>query len=58
MLRLLRYRFLPPLQEASCAFCGLVLVERHRRPCPRCGSLNRNLVRTATETLGALDKPN
>lgn len=45
-----------PKQRAMCAKCGTALVERKRKPCPECGSLNRVIARTATDELPVSDK--
>jgi predicted RNA-binding Zn-ribbon protein involved in translation (DUF1610 family) len=45
-----------PRQVAACSGCGLVLRERKRKPCPRCGDLRRSVNRSANESLGALDR--
>lgn len=51
-------RLWPPKQDGLCANGHLILGERWRRPCPQCGELRRIFHRFATETLGAVDKPN
>lgn len=43
-------RFLPPIQTSACKGCGRVIRERRRRPCRSCGSINRIVSVTATES--------
>lgn len=50
-------KLLVPRQTAQCAGCGLLIVERRRKPCPECGDLRRAINRTADETVGAADRP-
>jgi Zn finger protein HypA/HybF involved in hydrogenase expression len=48
-------RFIPK-QRCQCAKCDRPIVERKRKPCPDCGSLNRVIARTADDAVGANDK--
>ena len=48
-------RFIPK-QRSQCAKCGRPIVERKRKPCPSCGSLNRVIARCADDAVGANDK--
>lgn len=48
-------RFIPK-QRAACAKCGGPIVERKRKPCPECGSLNRVIARTADDLMPVADK--
>jgi hypothetical protein len=34
-------RLIPARQSSRCAGCDTPIIERRRRPCPRCGSRNR-----------------
>lgn len=45
-----------PKQRSACAKCGEPIVERKRRPCPGCGSYNRVIARTATDSVPVADK--
>ncbi|MBA2559208.1 MAG: hypothetical protein H0V07_04855 [Propionibacteriales bacterium] len=47
---------LKPVQEADCAICGLSLAERVRRPCPRCGSMNRSISSAAEDRAAFADR--
>lgn len=47
---------LPPKQAAICAGCGRVVIERDRKPCPDCRSINRIIGRTASDGVGVKDK--
>ena len=47
---------MPPRQTAACKGCGLLISERRRRACPRCGSMNRAVAATATDTIGLADR--
>ena len=48
-------RFIPK-QRSVCAVCQRPIVERKRKPCPDCGSLNRIISRTAEDTMPIRDK--
>jgi hypothetical protein len=48
-------RLLPRLQVARCAGCDLVVRERRRKPCPRCGTLGRIHERGWSEGTSAQD---
>lgn len=43
-------------QTSGCAGCGLVITEAERRPCERCGSINRVVTVTADDTLAPTDQ--
>ena len=47
-------RFIPK-QRSNCAKCGRTIVERKRKPCPDCGSLNRAINRTADDAMPLRD---
>lgn len=49
-------RLVPPVQESHCSKCDLLIRERRRKPCPRCGGMNRRLERFAFDGLGTSDK--
>jgi Zn finger protein HypA/HybF involved in hydrogenase expression len=48
-------RFIPK-QRSLCAKCQRPIVERRRKPCPRCGSLNRTVVRSVEDAMPIRDK--
>ncbi len=48
-------RFIPK-QRSFCAGCKKEIVERKRRPCPDCGSLNRVVARSAEDNFPVADK--
>lgn len=48
-------RFIPK-QRSVCATCRAPIVERKRKPCPNCGSLNRAIVRSADDRIPIRDK--
>ena len=48
-------RFIPK-QRSDCSKCGRPIVERRRKPCPSCGSLNRVIARVAVDELPVADK--
>ena len=48
-------RFIPK-QRSECAKCGEPIVERKRKPCPECGSLNRVIARAADDKVPVADK--
>ena len=48
-------RFIPK-QRSQCAKCDRPIVERRRKPCPSCGSLNRVISRSVDDAVGAADK--
>jgi hypothetical protein len=39
-----------------CKGCGRLIIERDRKPCGKCGCLNRVVARTTTESIGAPDR--
>jgi hypothetical protein len=47
-------RFIPK-QRSECAKCRRPIVERKRKPCPSCGSLNRVISRTVDDQTAARD---
>jgi rRNA maturation endonuclease Nob1 len=47
-------RFIPK-QRSMCAKCRRPIVERKRKPCPECGSLNRIVSRTVDDQTVARD---
>ena len=49
--------WLAPVSESHCSKCDLLIRERKRKPCSRCGSLARIINRTAEEKLGTVDTP-
>ena len=48
-------RFIPK-QRSLCAKCQRPIVERRRKPCPDCGSLNRIVARAIEDGMTARDK--
>jgi hypothetical protein len=44
-----------PKQRSHCK-CGQPIVERRRKPCPSCGSLNRVISRTVADDMPVADK--
>ena len=48
-------RFIPK-QRSLCAKCKRPIVERKRKPCPDCGSLNRVITRSADDAMPLSDK--
>jgi RNA polymerase subunit RPABC4/transcription elongation factor Spt4 len=48
-------RFIPK-QRSVCAKCQRPIVERKRKPCPQCGSLNRVIARSVEDTMPLDDK--
>lgn len=48
-------KLLPPKQTSLC-LNGHVVTERKRKPCPKCGSLNRKVTVFVEDDLGAKDK--
>jgi RNA polymerase subunit RPABC4/transcription elongation factor Spt4 len=48
-------RFIPK-QRSNCAKCARPIVERKRKPCPDCGSLNRVIARSLTDDMPVADK--
>jgi rRNA maturation endonuclease Nob1 len=46
----------PRAQTSTCAGCGVSITETERRPCERCGSINRHVSATATDRLAITDK--
>lgn len=51
-------KFLTAKQTGICADCGRVLRERHRKPCPECGCMNRVFTRDVIERLSPKDRVN
>ena len=47
-------RFIP--KQRSLCKCARPIVERKRKPCPDCGSLNRVIARTADDAMPVSDK--
>lgn len=47
-------RFIPK-QRSECAKCRRAIVERKRKPCPSCGSLNRVIARSADDAMPVSD---
>jgi hypothetical protein len=45
-----------PMQSSLCAGCERAIVERERRPCPACGSINRIVFATARDRVGTADR--
>jgi hypothetical protein len=45
-----------PKQRSNCAKCGRAIVERKRKPCPDCGSLNRAIARSADDAMTPSDQ--
>ena len=48
-------RFIPK-QRSLCAGCRKPIVERKRKPCAYCGSLNRVIARSADDVFPVSDK--
>jgi RNA polymerase subunit RPABC4/transcription elongation factor Spt4 len=48
-------RFIPK-QRSLCAKCQRPIVERRRKPCPDCGSLNRVIARSVEDAMPVSDK--
>jgi hypothetical protein len=48
-------RFIPK-QRSNCAKCDRPIVERKRKPCPSCGSLNRVISRSVEDAMPVSDK--
>jgi hypothetical protein len=48
-------RFIPK-QRSVCAKCERPIVERKRKPCTDCGSLNRIVARSVEDTMPLDDK--
>jgi len=48
-------RFIPK-QRSLCAKCQRPIVERKRKPCPDCGSLNRIVARSVADAMPVYDK--
>jgi rRNA maturation endonuclease Nob1 len=48
-------RFIPK-QRSICAKCQRPIVERRRKPCPDCGSLNRIVARSVSDQMVTDDK--
>jgi len=44
-----------PKQRSLCAKCQRPIVERRRKPCPDCGSLNRIVARSVDDQTAARD---
>lgn len=51
----MKRKLLYPKQISACPN-GHVVTERKRKPCPKCGSMNRTVVVFADDDLGAKDK--
>jgi predicted RNA-binding Zn-ribbon protein involved in translation (DUF1610 family) len=45
-----------PKQRSQCVKCGQPIVERKRKPCPKCGSLNRTISRSIEDAIPIRDK--
>jgi uncharacterized Zn finger protein (UPF0148 family) len=45
-----------PMTESFCSKCGRFIVQRTRKPCPTCGSMNRVINREALDKMGLADK--
>lgn len=45
-----------PKQRSFCSGCQRAIVERKRKPCPDCGSLNRIVARSADDAMPVSDK--
>lgn len=48
-------RFIPK-QRSVCAGCQRSIVERKRKPCPDCGSMNRIVARITEDALPVSDR--